>query len=341
MSRYAEAHLWSKLNGPGDARPTAMQIIKDYGKEGALQGKSILLTGVTSGIGIPTATALAATGATLFCAARSTDKAREALSSIANLTSVRFVQLDLSSLASVRACATEVLAQTGGKLNMLVNNAGILSAVRKLSADGFEIQLATNYLGPFLLFSLLRDALLAAATPGFPSRVINVSSVGHHSTPVLLDDMNLERQPNPLVGYGHSKTAFIHMASEIERRWGARDLHAWSLQPGGVHVEEGSGLVVDAGLDEEMVKKISEPFPAKFFKSAAQGAATTVWAAVSDETLADGARGKYLEDCAVAKPMRETAVEHLFGYADWAYDSESAKSLWDVSEKLVGLKNGA
>lgn len=233
----------------------------------------------------------------------------------------------------MRSCAADVLAKTRGQLNILVNNVGILVPAAARTEDGFETQLETNYLGPFLLFNLLKDALLASATASFPSRVVNVSSVGHKESGIVFDNLNLDEVYNPMVAYGQSKTALIYMASEIERRWGGQDLHAWSLQPGGV-----LGTSFGNQFDPTAMKEKASAFPHRFFKSAEQGAATTVWAAVADEPLRNEMRGRYLEDCALAKPMAETENAFLFGYADFVYDNGSAEKLWVLSEELVGLK---
>jgi NAD(P)-dependent dehydrogenase (short-subunit alcohol dehydrogenase family) len=119
-NKYVAAHL--NLQGPGDARPTAMQIIEDENMTGKLSDKVILVTGTSSGIGIPTVEAMAATGATVFCAARDLEKNQKALSGIKG--KIEMLELDLSSFASVRAAAAEFLKRSNGQLNLLINNAG-------------------------------------------------------------------------------------------------------------------------------------------------------------------------------------------------------------------------
>ncbi|KAJ4167466.1 hypothetical protein NW754_011281 [Fusarium falciforme] len=138
MSRYAVAH--AKPNGPGDARPTALQIIKDEGVEGKLQGEAIVITGTSSGIGVETARALAATGATLYLIARDVAKAQSALAGIFEPSRMELIQMDQASLASVRAAAAAILAKTS-KIHLLVNNAGIMAIPDlRLTADGHELQ---------------------------------------------------------------------------------------------------------------------------------------------------------------------------------------------------------
>lgn len=122
MSRYAEAH--AKPNGPGDARPTSMQIIKDEGAEGKLKGRAVVITGTSSGIGIETARVLATTGATLFLTARDVSKAQSALAAFFDPSSMEIIKMDQTSLSSVRAAAEAILAKTS-KISLLVNNAGV------------------------------------------------------------------------------------------------------------------------------------------------------------------------------------------------------------------------
>jgi NAD(P)-dependent dehydrogenase (short-subunit alcohol dehydrogenase family) len=174
---YEEAHI--NPSGPGDARPAALQIITDNDLEGKLAGKIAVLTGSSSGIGVETARALAATGLRLILPVRSNDKAKEALKDFFDPERMEFVDMDHLSLASVRDAARKILAKTD-TINLLVNNAGIMNVPQlELSEDGYELQFATNHLSHFLLFQLLKPALLDASTPEFQSRVINLSSNSH------------------------------------------------------------------------------------------------------------------------------------------------------------------
>ncbi|EHK18398.1 uncharacterized protein TRIVIDRAFT_204554 [Trichoderma virens Gv29-8] len=334
MSRYAAVHAWNKLGGVGDARPTAEQIIKDAGKED-LKGQVIIITGVSSGIGAASARALAATGASLYLAGRSISKAKAALPTIADLPNVHFLELDLASNASVKAFAAEFLKQSGGKLNVLLNNAGGITSERKVTVDGFEEQFAINHLGSFLLFSLLKDALLASASASNPSRVINVTSYGHRLGRIQWDDLNFEKEYNPSLAYAQAKNASIYTATEIDRRYGAQNLTAWSVHPGGI-LE--SAFLDNSGWGKEVVEGLMKTWPSEVFKNNSQGAATQVWAAVSDDVLAEGARGKYLEDCSVALPTEETDKPEWRGHAAYTYDEADAKRIWEVSEKLLGVK---
>ncbi|KAH7075503.1 hypothetical protein BKA63DRAFT_299193 [Paraphoma chrysanthemicola] len=327
MSRYAEAH--ANPQGPGDARPTALQIIKDNDLLDKLHGKVVLITGTSSGIGIETARALKAAGMHVFGAVRNIQKAQQALKDDLEPGKLELLELDMNSLTSVRACAQQFLAKSS-ELNILITNAGIMMVPEARTADGFESQFGTNHLAHFLLFQLLKPTLLASATPGFASRVIALSSVGHRGGEMDFDNLNWTGTYDPVAAYAQSKLANVYMANEIERRYGARNLHAWSVMPGGIW----TGL--QASLPREVVEqwKGNDAFQ-KAFKSAEQGAATSVWAAVAKEL--EGKGGKYLEDCAVAGPAAEDGNLGLPGYASWAYDEEKEGRLWEVSCEMVGV----
>lgn len=192
-----------------------------------------------------------------------------------------------------------------------------------------------SHLAHFLLFSLLKPTLLASSTPDFPSRYVSVSSFGHRSGPVRFDDnFDFTKEDyNPWASYGQAKTANIYLANEIERRYGAEGLHATSLHPGGIW----TGLQVHVEGMQEMGK---DPKVAAYMKDVEQGAATSIYAALSEEWKNKG--GKYLSDC-VEQPKFSHGDEPMFvgddGYADWAYDKEAEGRLWRESAKLVGLSN--
>ncbi|KAK7420805.1 hypothetical protein QQX98_002609 [Neonectria punicea] len=330
MSPYASAH--ASPQGPGDARPTAIQIIKDEAAEGKLVGKVIVITGVSSGLGVETARALSLTGATLFLTARDLAKARSALAGFFDSSRMHLIKIDQSSLDSVRAAASEILAKTD-KINILINNAGVM-AVQNLefTKDGHELQFGTNHLSHFLFFELLKPALLAGVTPELNSRVVNVSSSGHMISGInASDNYNFQQGGySPWVAYGQSKTANIYMANEIERRYGSKGLHATSLHPGGIMTPLARHLPADVVesmvANEEMGKRM---------KSAEQGAATTVWAAVSKQWEHTG--GKYLDNYAETKLSKNETRQFATGHAKHAYDAEKAGRLWEDSLKLVGL----
>ena len=330
-SKYAAAHAAPK--GAGDGRPTALQIVQDEGLEGKLSDKVMLVTGCSSGLGIETARALSATGAKVFCTARDLNKGEKALSGVLRPGRVELLRLDLNSLDSVRACAKDFLSKSK-TLNVLVCNAGIMAnPTLDRTADGFEAQFGTNHLAHFLLFNLLRPALLESSTPDFDSRVVTLSSTGHRGSGIHAGNYNLENGAySPWVGYGQSKTANIYMANEIERRYGSRGLHGLSVHPGGIW----TALQVHMG--EETIAKYKEIEEVNnHMKSPEQGAATTVLAAISKDW--EGRGRKYLEDCQESVPVKEGYKTIDGGYAKHAFDADSEGTLWRDSLRMLGLED--
>ncbi|THW92626.1 NAD(P)-binding protein [Aureobasidium pullulans] len=337
MSRYAASHVTT--SGPGDSRPTALQVVEDEGLVGNLKGKIVLVTGANSGIGTETARAIHATGATLFITARDSVKAQQAIEYIKNAPGyksdapIHALEMRLDSFASIRAAADAFLAKSD-KLNLLICNAGVMATPEGKTEDGIETQFGTNHLGHFLLFQLLKPALLAASVPQFASRVISLASSAHRFGKVRLHDFNFETEPyNPWSAYGQSKTANIYFANEIEKRYGSKGLHALSLHPG----------IIQTNLSQYLPKEMLEALATntelqKSIKSIPQGAATTIYAALSKEW--EGRGGKYLSNLAEEDLADTTSGDWLqseVGYAPWAYDEEAARELWTASNKLVGV----
>ncbi|KAF2812370.1 short-chain dehydrogenase [Mytilinidion resinicola] len=348
MSRYAAAH--ASPNGAGDARPTAIQILEDENLIGKLPDKVMLVTGISSGIGIETLRAFHATGAHVFGTVRNVAKGQAVVdkilaSKIPSGGPITLIEMSLDNLESVRKGAKDILSKTD-KLNIVVNNAGIMACPYGKTVDGFETQFATNHLGHFLLFNLLKDTLLASATPDFPSRVVSVSSIGHRAASVRLDDYNFEKEGSysPWAGYGQSKTANIWLANYIDRHYGPQNLHATSLHPGGIN----TGLQVH---QQELVNLMKDnPEWVRSVKSSEQGASTSVYAALSEEWKNKG--GRFLADCEEQlevgkKPTSAQAASaakgagHIpndDGYKSWAYDKDGEERLWKDSLKMVGLE---
>ncbi|KAF5874947.1 uncharacterized protein Bfra_003400 [Botrytis fragariae] len=332
MARYAEAHL--NPNGPGDARPTAIQIIKDEGVQGKLAGKVVVVTGTSAGIGIEIARAMSLTGAKLLLTARDLKKAKTALDGILAPGQVELVKMDNNSLSSVRAAAEEILQKSNNQVNILINNAGIMALPKlSLTEDGFEKQFGVDHLSHFLLFQLLKPALLANASPEFSSRVVSVSSSAHHVASINESgNYNFEKtEYNDWVAYGQAKTANIYMANEIERRYGSQGLHATSVHPGiaastGLMQHVDPAVVAEMSKDEGLYKKM---------KTAEQGAATTVWAAIGKEWENKG--GEYLAECAKTTRGNDNHEIAGVGYAGHAYDPEAEARLWKDSLVMVGL----
>lgn len=298
-----------------------------------LAGKRILVTGVSAGLGVETARALAAHGAQVVGAARNLDKARAATEVVraqaATGGSLELVELDLASLASVRACA-DALVAAGKPFDVVIANAGVMATPKGTTKDGFETQFGTNHLGHFVLVNRVAGLM----KPG--SRLVMLSSAGHRYADVDLDDPNFERTPyGEMVAYGRSKTANTLFAVEFDRRHKADGIRAAAVHPGGIQTELGRHMTPEftQALIDNINANTPAGAPAFAFKTVAQGAATTVWAGcVADVALIGG---HYCEDCHVAE-IFEGSDWRSGGLRPYAIDPERAKALWTKSEGMVG-----
>src|ERR1700724_2261387 len=260
-----------------------------------LQGKRILVTGVSAGIGLETARSLAAHGAHVVGAARDLTKAEAATAQIRteaaeNGGSFEVVELDLASLKSVRACADELVAK-GQPFDVVIANAGVMATPFGHTADGFETQFGTNHLGHFVLVNRIAPLM------GAGSRLINLSSSGHRFSNVDLEDPNFERTPyEPFVAYGRSKTANILFAVAFDRRHRTRGVRAAAVHPGGVqtelgrHIEPSRIQAIMHQMNQQLAAEGKAPFQ---WKTTPQGAATSVWA--GGAAPADEIGGRYCE----------------------------------------------
>jgi NAD(P)-dependent dehydrogenase (short-subunit alcohol dehydrogenase family) len=297
---------------------------EDVLKSVSLDGRTVLVTGASTGLGLETARALATTGAHVVLTARTEDKGMAAEAAIGERVrdaSLEHGTLDLASLASVRTFADWFLAGHD-RLDILINNAGVMFTPLERTAEGFELQFGTNHLGPFLLTALLAPALRAAA----PSRVVNLSSVAHQFSDIDWDDPNYQSRPyDKFEAYGQSKTAAILFTRELDRRLGPQGVRSYAVHPGSIPTE----LLRYMGPDDfTAIRKrtgATGPPPPGSLKTVETGAATTVWAAVAPE-LADRG-GTYLRDCEISDDD-----------APYTRDAASAERLWSLSEELVGQR---
>jgi NAD(P)-dependent dehydrogenase (short-subunit alcohol dehydrogenase family) len=293
-----------------------------------LSGKTVVVTGTSAGLGSETARVLAKAGASVVMAARDAQKNAKAIAAIcaavptAKLT---HVTLDLSDLSSVRQAAAEIIA-VHPRIDMLINNAGIMACPLMHTADGFEMQFGTNHLGHFLLTCLLVPALKAAGN----ARIVSLSSGGHRISPVDFDDPNFERRPyHNWLSYGQAKTANALFAVGLTKRLQKFGITANAVHPGSIQTELSRHLTE---ADIEIVKSWSNQGLHIEYKTASQGAATQVWAAVSPELA--NVSGQYLEDCHIG--VQDDAPTDMTGYAAYALDTGAAEQLWALSEKSVG-----
>ena len=297
-----------------------------------LSGKRVLVTGVSAGLGVETARALAAHGVQVIGAARDLSKAQAATEQVrAQATgggSLELVQLDLASLDSVRRCANGLLAARK-PFDVIIANAGVMACPKGITVDGFERQFGTNHLGHFVLVNRIASLL----RPG--SRLVNLSSAGHRFADVDLEDPNFERTPYAeFTAYGRSKTANVLFAVEFDRRHKASGVRATAVHPGGIQTELGRYMTTE--VRERLIADINATQPkgaAPFsWKSIPQGAATSLWAACIADAGAIG--GRYCEDCHVAEIVEAQGIRG--GVRSYALDPEHAKALWKKSEELVG-----
>ena len=300
-----------------------------------LSGKRVLVTGVSAGLGVETARALAAHGAQVVGAARDLAKAERATAEVraqaANGGGLELVELDLASLESVRACADALVAD-GRAFDAVIANAGVMRTPFGHTADGFETQFGTNHLGHFVLVN--RIASLIA--PG--GRLVNVASSGHRYSDVDLGDPNFEHTAyDPMVAYGRSKTANILFAVEFDRRHKARGVRAAALHPGGIKTELGRHMASDeldtlvVQINAQLAANGQPPFQ---WKTIPQGAATSVW--VGFVAPVEAVAGRYSENCQVSDVSDGLISPVSPGVRSYALDPEHAKALWAKSEEMVG-----
>jgi NAD(P)-dependent dehydrogenase (short-subunit alcohol dehydrogenase family) len=291
-----------------------------------LDGKLVVLTGGYSGIGLPTTRALSAAGATVVVPARRPEHASRELAGVAN---VEIDELDLSDLESVHAFAGRFLASERA-VDLLINNAAVMANPETRVGPGWESQFATNHLGHFALTNLLWPALSADGG----ARVISVSSRGHKASGIRWHDLQFTDGYEKWEAYGQAKTANVLFALQLDALGKSAGVRAFSSYPGAILTPLQRHLtkqeMIDRGWIDEHGNTVME------FKSPEQGAATSMWAAIS--TQLDGMGGVYCEDCdiaLVADPETEEGQAH--GVNPYAIDPEQAARLWDVSAELTGV----
>ncbi len=280
----------------------------------SMQGKIVLITGGNSGIGKETAVALAQVGATVAFTSRDPKKGEAAAADIRERSGadVALLSLDLASFASIRACAAAFLERYE-KLDVLINNAGLILSERTETEDGFETTFGVNHLGHFLLTQLLLDRVKASA----PARIINVASRAHRFARDGLDfdDLQMAKGYSGMQAYGRAKLANIYFTRELARRLEGTGVTANAVHPG--TVATGFARDGDVRVPFSWLVVLAKPF----LRSPEKGAETSIYLASSPEV--EGVTGKYFVDSHEAEP---TAI---------ALDAAAARRLWDISEELV------
>ncbi|THV42532.1 SDR family NAD(P)-dependent oxidoreductase [Glycomyces buryatensis] len=305
-----------KLNTGFDARSTTEDVLAGID----LSGKTALVTGGYSGLGLATTKALSGAGARVIVPARRPAEAAAALKDVAG-TEQR--ALDLADLDSVRAFADGLL-DDGRRIDIVINSAGVMACPERRVGPGWESQFAINHLGHFALVNRILPTLANDA------RVVAVSSGAHALTDIRWDDPHFNTEYDRWLAYGQSKTANILFALHFDRLGREREWRGFSVHPGSIltplqrhfprEEQESLGWVTPDGRAGEG------------FKTPEQGAATAVWAATSP--LLEGHGGAFCEDCDIADPADEAREG---GVNPWAVDPDSAVRLWDLSAELTGV----
>ena len=302
-----------RITTPFDITSTAAEVVAGID----LRGKRAIVTGGASGIGVETARALAGAGADVTLAVRDIKAGGQVAAEIRGTThagSVDVRRLELTDLDSIDA----FVAEWDGPLDILVNNAGIMATPETYTAQGWELQFATNHLGHVKLTLGLHGALAAAPS----ARIVSVSSSAHFRSPVIFDDLFFRFMPyDPWAAYGQSKTANVLFAVEATRRWAGEGITANSLMPGAIatNLQRHSG---------------GARTPPNERKTTEQGASTSVLLATSP--LLEGIGGRYFVNNQEAAVV-DRPTDDMTGVAPYALDPANAERLWDVSLELLGI----
>jgi len=302
-----------------------------------LQGKVALVTGGHAGLGLETTRVLSNAGATVVVGSRDTRKAQMA---VAKMKNVEVGELDLASPDSIDRFANEFL-NSNRALDLLINNAGVMATPLTRDARGYELQFATNHLGHFQLTARLWPALKRSGD----ARVVALSSRGHARGGVDFSDPNFNKRPyDKWAAYGQSKSANSLFAVELDKRGQKDGVRAFAVHPGGILTD-----LLKYMTDEELsaygiyrengVPKIPDATKVpERFKTMEEGAATTIWCAVSPKLKGKG--GVYCEDCDIAAMVPANSKLNS-GVRPWAVDRAAAEELWSLSEKLTSVPAGS
>ena len=285
--------------------------------ETRLDGKTVVITGANTGIGIHTVIDLAKRGATVVMACRNITKGERAMKDAKDQSgsgNIDLMELDLTSLKSVKKFTEEFLAKYD-KLHILINNAGVMMVPYSKTEDGFEMQIGTNHFGHFVLTNLLLKRLAESA----PSRIINLSSSAHARGSINFDDINFEnRSYSSISAYAQSKIANVLFTKELHKRVIDHGITTYAVHPGVVNTELGRYSFLASVLYNTIGRL--------FAKTPVQGAQTTIYCAVKEDLESNS--GGYFANCSLKESSRDSCNDNY------------AKRLWELSEKMTDTKFG-
>ena len=296
-----------------------------------LSDKVAIVTGGYSGIGLETTKGLVLAGAKVIIPAKRPEIAFKNLNGIVSEDNV--IKMDLSDLNSVKEF-TDSFKENFSKLDLLINNAGIMACPETRIGNNWESQFAVNHIGHFLLTNELMDMMADVEE----ARFVSLSSSAHSLTGILWDDIHFQKTPyDKWMAYGQSKTACSLMAIEFNTRMKDKGVEGFAVHPGGIitplqrHLEKEEmvalGWMDEDGSPSELAKN--------FFKSTSQGASTALWCATSPDL--NGLGGVFCEDCDIAKRKSEVdeSMQRYFGVADWAVNTDEGSRLWEATELMI------
>jgi NAD(P)-dependent dehydrogenase (short-subunit alcohol dehydrogenase family) len=321
----------SKLQKPLDSGFNSKTYADEITKDIDLTGKIAIVTGGYSGIGIETTRALINSGAEVIIPAKRSEVAIKNLEGIVSKNNV--VEMDLSDLNSVKNF-TDGYKESFNRLDLLINNAGIMACPETRIGNNWESQIAINHFGHFMLTKELMDMM--ADNDG--ARFVSLSSSAHSLTGILWDDIHFLNNPyDKWMAYGQSKTASSLIAIEFDKLMKDKGVRGFSVHPGGImtplqrHLQNEEMVTLGWMKEDGSLSDLAK----NFFKTTSQGASTTLWCATSPSLNNIG--GVFCEDCDIAKIKSEVdeSMQRYFGVADWAVDVDEASKLWELTDKTL------
>lgn len=308
------------INSGFGPRTTALEVVEGLN----LCGKTAIVTGGYSGLGLESTQALVSAGARVIVTARRLVAAHEALHLV---DGIEICELDLSNLESVRQFAEAVLG-SGRHIDLVINNAGIMACPETRVGPNWEAQFATNHLGHYALINLLWPALVDGA------RVVTVSSAAHHFSPIRWDDVQFENGYDKWLAYGQSKTANALFTIHLDTIGRSQGVRAFTLHPGSIITPLQRHIPKEEMIALGWMDEAGNPADPSMLKTPPQGAATQLWAALSPQLKDMG--GLYCEDCDIAN-IASAEINTLAGVREHAIDPEQAQRLWTLSASLTGI----